>query len=96
MFKFSNKSIELQEQLKSFMDKYIYPNENNIENEINSGDINKLNEIKELISLPGETDVTLNIKNHNIAHQFKLTKKRKIDQKIISKLKNVGVSLKIH
>ncbi len=64
--------------------------------EINSGDINKLNEIKELISLPGETDVTLNIKNHNIAHQFKLTKKRKIDQKIISKLKNVGVSLKIH
>ena len=25
MFKFSDKSIELQEQLKSFMDKYIYP-----------------------------------------------------------------------
>ena len=47
MFKFSDKSIELQEQLKSFMDKYIYPNENNIENEINSGDIWQPSEIIE-------------------------------------------------
>ena len=29
MFKFSDKSIELQEKLKLFMDKHIYPNENN-------------------------------------------------------------------
>ena len=27
MFKFSNKSIELQEQVKSFMDEHVYPNE---------------------------------------------------------------------
>ena len=47
MFKFSDKSIELQEQLKSFMDKYIYPNENNIENEINAGDIWQPSEIIE-------------------------------------------------
>ena len=47
MFKFSDKSIELQEQLKSFMDKYIYPNENNIENEINTGDIWQPSEIIE-------------------------------------------------
>ncbi len=39
MFKFSDKSIELQEKLKLFMDKHIYPNEKNIENEINTGDI---------------------------------------------------------
>ena len=39
MFKFSNKSIELQEQVKSFMDEHVYPNESNIESEINSGDI---------------------------------------------------------
>ncbi len=47
MFKFSNKSIELQDQLKSFMDKNIYPNESNIENEINSGDIWQPSEIIE-------------------------------------------------
>ena len=47
MFKFSNKSIELQDQLKSFMDKHIYPNESNIENEINSGDIWQPSEIIE-------------------------------------------------
>ncbi|MDC3024567.1 acyl-CoA dehydrogenase family protein [Alphaproteobacteria bacterium] len=47
MLKFSNKSIELQEQLKSFMDKYVYPNETNIENEINSGDIWQPSEIIE-------------------------------------------------
>lgn len=47
MFKFSKKSIELQDQLKSFMDKYIYPNESNIENEINSGDIWQPSEIIE-------------------------------------------------
>ena len=38
--------------------------------------------------------VTLNI--HNIAHQYKLNEKRKIDQKTILKLKNVGVTLKIY
>ena len=47
MYKFSNKSIELQEQLKSFMDKFVYPNETNIENEINSGDIWQPSEIIE-------------------------------------------------
>ena len=47
MFKFSNKSNELQEQLKSFMDDHIYPNEINIENEINSGDIWQPSEIIE-------------------------------------------------
>ena len=39
MFKFSNKSIELQEQVKSFMDEHVYPNESNITEEINSGNI---------------------------------------------------------
>ena len=47
MFKFSNKSNELQDQLKSFMDEFIYPNEINIENEINSGDIWQPSEIIE-------------------------------------------------
>jgi len=47
MFKFSNKSNELQDQLKSFMDDHIYPNEINIENEINSGDIWQPSEIIE-------------------------------------------------
>ena len=47
MFKFSDKSIELQDKLKIFMDKHIYPNEKNIENEINSGDIWQPSEIIE-------------------------------------------------
>ena len=39
MFEFSKKSLVLQEKLKIFMDKNVYPNESNIESEINSGDI---------------------------------------------------------
>ena len=64
--------------------------------EINSENISNLNQIKELISLPGDTDVTLKIINEKITHQYKLNKKRKIDQKIIAQLKNAGVALKIH
>ena len=30
MFEFSKKSLELQEKLKVFMDKNVYPNESNI------------------------------------------------------------------
>ena len=47
MFKFSDKSIELQEKLKLFMDKYVYPKEGDIEKEINSGDIWQPSEIIE-------------------------------------------------
>ena len=64
--------------------------------EINSSGISNLDQIKKIISLPGETKVTLNINNNNIAHQYKLNEKRKIDQKTILKLKNVGVTLKIY
>ena len=39
MFEFSKKSLELQEKLKIFMDKDVYPNESNITEEINSGNI---------------------------------------------------------
>ncbi len=39
MFEFSKKSLELQEKLKIFMDKNVYPNESNITEEINSGNI---------------------------------------------------------
>ena len=35
------------------------------------------------------------IKNNNILHHYKLSNKRKIDQKILAELKNAGVSLKI-
>ncbi len=64
--------------------------------EIDFFDINNLTKIKDLISLPGDTDVTLKINNKNIDHMYKLNNKRKIDQKIITELKNVGVALKIH
>ncbi len=64
--------------------------------EINSLTINNLNQIKKLIAAPGETDVTINILNNNVAHQYKLNDKRKIDQKTISELKNAGVTLKIY
>ena len=37
-FNYSTKTIELQNRLQSFMDSFIYPNEKNYENEINSGD----------------------------------------------------------
>ena len=39
MFEFSKKSLELQDKLKVFMDKNVYPNESNITEEINSGNI---------------------------------------------------------
>ena len=56
----------------------------------------QIDQIKKLISHPGETKVTLNINNNNIAHQYKLNEKRKIDQKTILQLKNAGVTLKIY
>ena len=64
--------------------------------EINSPSLKCLEQIKKLISSPGETSVVLNISNKKAAHQYKLNDKRKIDQKTISQLKSVGVSLKIH
>ena len=51
MYKFSDKSIELQEKLKLFMDKHIYPNESNIEEEINTGDIWQPSEIIEKLKI---------------------------------------------
>ena len=39
MFNFSSKSIQLQEKLRVFMDKYVYPAEQSIQKEIASGDI---------------------------------------------------------
>ena len=36
------------------------------------------------------------IQKDKTSHQYKLNEKRKIDQKIISQLKNAGVTLKIH
>ena len=39
MFEFSKKSKDLQEELKVFMDEYVYPNEENITSEIHSGNI---------------------------------------------------------
>ncbi len=64
--------------------------------EIHSSSVKNLDQIKKIISLPGETNVTLNIQNKEIAHQYKLSEKRKIDQNIISKLKSAGVTLKIY
>ena len=39
MFEFSEKSKKIQEKLKIFMDEHVYPNEKNITEEINDGDI---------------------------------------------------------
>ena len=64
--------------------------------EINSPSLENLEQIKSLISSPGETNVFLNISNKKVAHQYKLNEKRKIDQKTISQLKSAGVTLKIH
>ena len=64
--------------------------------EIHSSNFNNLDEIKKLISSSGNTDVTLKINNKTISHHYRLSKKRKIDQKTISQLKNAGVALKIH
>ncbi len=63
--------------------------------EILTFDIKGLDQIKDIISNPGETDVTLKIKNNNISHHYRLNNKRNIDQKILTKLKNAGVTLKI-
>tara|TARA_B100000424_G_scaffold266077_1_gene256660 strand:+ start:1 stop:1017 length:1017 start_codon:yes stop_codon:yes gene_type:complete len=64
--------------------------------EIQSINIENLDQIKNLISSPGDTNVTLKINNNNTYHQYKLNEKRKIDQNTISRLKNVGVTLKIY
>ena len=52
--------------------------------------------VKELISSPGQTYVKLAVKNKAKIHYYKLNEKRKIDQKIITELKNAGVTLKIN
>ena len=64
--------------------------------EIHSMNIKNLDQVKKLISSPGETNVILKILENKIAHEYKLVEKRKIDQKIISQLKNAGVTLKIY
>ena len=64
--------------------------------EIYSPNLKHLDQVKKLISLPGETNVTLKINNNNVAHLYKLSEKRKIDQKTILHLKNAGVTLKIY
>ena len=63
--------------------------------EINTSNMKNLDQIRKIISKPGETLVTLKIKENNKALQYKLSEKRKIDQKIILELKNAGVTLKI-
>ncbi len=64
--------------------------------EIHSKNVKNLDQVKKLISSPGETNVVLKILENKIAHEYKLVEKRKIDQKIISQLKNAGVTLKIY
>ena len=64
--------------------------------EICSADIKNVKQISELISSFGETNVTLKIYNNKVAHKYKLREKRKIDHKIITLLKNTGVTLKIN
>ncbi len=61
MFKFSNKSIELQEKIKLFMDKHIYPNEKNIEDEVNSGDIWQPSKIIEDLKVKAKEDNLWNL-----------------------------------
>ena len=38
-------------------------------------------QIKELIALPGDTDVILKINNNKVSHQYKLNKKEKLIKK---------------
>ena len=64
--------------------------------EIQSLSIKNLDQIKKLISSPGDTNVTLKIHKDDIFHNYKLSEKRKIDQNIITQLKKAGVTLKIH
>ena len=64
--------------------------------EINSFNLENLDQIKKLISIPGDTNVTLKIHQNKMSRLYKLSEKRKIDQNVIIKLKNAGVTLKIH
>ncbi len=61
MFEFSKKSTELQEKLKLFMDKNVYPNEDNITNEINSGNIWEPSEIIEELKIKARQDGLWNL-----------------------------------
>ena len=61
MFKFSKKSYELQEKLKLFMDKHVYPNENNIESEINAGDIWQPSQIIEELKIKAKENDLWNL-----------------------------------
>ena len=59
MFVFSKKSQELQENLKMFMNDYIYPNEEKITAEINSGNIWQPSEIIEDLKTKAKSLFTL-------------------------------------
>ena len=62
MFKFSSKSIELQQKLLSFMDEFVYPSEIKIQKEISTGDIWQPSEIIE--------DLKNNAKNRGLWNLF--------------------------
>jgi acyl-CoA dehydrogenase len=61
MFEFSKKSIELQGKIKVFMDKYVYPNEENIEKEINKGNIWEPSNLIEELKQKAKTDGLWNL-----------------------------------
>ena len=62
MFKFSSKSIGLQQKLLSFMDEFVYPSEIKIQKEISTGDIWQPSEIIE--------DLKNNAKNRGLWNLF--------------------------
>ena len=61
MFKFSSKSKSLQHKLLAFMDKFVYPNEKNIQNEISSGNIWQPSEIIESLKIKAKNEELWNL-----------------------------------
>ena len=61
MYTFSKKSLELQDNLKHFMETKVYPNEDNITKEINSGDIWLPSEIIENLKIEAKSEGLWNL-----------------------------------
>ena len=87
--RFKRLNVRKISSLKSVFDKPINKIEFLIKHE------NELELIKQYISMDGDTDVQINLKNDNKNFIFHLKNKRYVDRKTINKLKTSNISLNI-
>ena len=67
-----------------------------LEVEFSINNVNKINEISNLVDKKGKTEVKIKIKEQNKDFVFKLKEKRLVDRKSINRLKNQDILYNIY